>query len=226
MSLTQYDRLSKRIADRCDVGWAKRTFDLLFSLIGLILLAPLFLLVASVIKGTSRGPVFFRQERVGRMFRPFHIYKFRTMIEGAHRMGPPITASNDVRITRVGRLLRASKMDELPQLINVLKGEMSIVGPRPEVRKYVDLYTPLEREILTLRPGITDWASIRFRHEEASLARSGMHGGDAAYTEQILPKKLALQVQYVRQHTLWGDLQIIVATLRALFAHPEKGGIL
>jgi lipopolysaccharide/colanic/teichoic acid biosynthesis glycosyltransferase len=190
-------------------------FDIVSALLGLIVLSPLFLMMALLIAATSPGPIFFRQERIGQGFRPFQIYKFRTMVAGAPGMGAAITAPNDVRITPVGRLLRASKMDELPQLINVLKGEMSLVGPRPEVRKYVDLYTQAEREILSIRPGITDWASIHFRHEEVPPSQSG--DIDAAYVQQILPRKLPLQLRYVHEHGFGTDLQIIAATLRVLF---------
>ncbi len=197
---------------------AKRGFDLFFSLVGLMVLSPLFLLTALLIAATSPGPVFFRQERIGRGFRPFQIYKFRTMVAGAPGLGPAVTAPNDARVTPVGRWLRASKMDELPQLINVLKGEMSLVGPRPEVRRYVDFYTLEQREILSVRPGITDWASIHFRHEAAQLSQSGHSDVDAAYVQRILPKKLPLQLRYVREHTFWMDIRIIAATVRALFS--------
>ena len=151
----------------------KRLFDIVVAFAGLLLLAPLFLLVALVIKLDSPGPVFFRQERMGKGFRPFFIYKFRTMVQDASRMGRAITSSTDPRITRVGRILRKTKVDEFPQLINVLRGEMSFVGPRPEVREYVELFRRDYEEIVKVAPGITDLASIQYRYEAEILGNSG-----------------------------------------------------
>ena len=150
----------------------KRVFDIGVSFLGLLLLAPLLVPVALLIKWDSRGPVFFRQERIGKRFRPFVIYKFRTMVHDGLPKGAPITADGDPRITRVGRLLRKTKIDELPQLINVLKGEMSFVGPRPELRRYVELFQQEYVEILKIRPGITDLASLEYRDEAAVLGLS------------------------------------------------------
>src|SRR5215813_8810896 len=147
----------------------KRIFDILMATIGLVILAPLFLIVAVLIKLDSPGPIFFRQVRMGRGFRPFSIYKFRTMVWDTLGKGRPITVGNDPRITRAGRLLRATKIDELPQLINVLKGEMSFVGPRPEVREYVELFRKDYEKILKIRPGITDLASLKYHDEAAFL---------------------------------------------------------
>ena len=149
----------------------KRTFDILVAAIGLVLFAPLFLLIAILIKVDSKGPVFFRQLRIGINFRAFEIYKFRTMVQKAPQLGKPITYGHDSRITRAGRLLRKAKLDELPQLINVLKGEMSFVGPRPEVPQYVELFRRDYMEILTVRPGITDLASLKYRDEASLLGK-------------------------------------------------------
>jgi len=189
----------------------KRTFDLLASLVGLVLLAPFGLLVALAIKFDSRGPVFFRQVRVGRDFRPFRIYKFRTMVADAPDRGGQLTAGADPRITRVGRVLRNTKVDELPQLINVLTGDMSLVGPRPEVPKYVELFASDYRDILSVRPGITDPASVKYRDEGKVLAAAP--DPEAAYIEQILPEKIALARQYIERSSLVYDLGIIFRTL-------------
>jgi lipopolysaccharide/colanic/teichoic acid biosynthesis glycosyltransferase len=192
---------------------AKRLFDLLLSALGLALLAPALLLIALWVKLDSPGPVFFRQERVGRFGRPFLIHKFRTMrVDNA---GLQITVGADPRITRVGRFLRASKLDELPQLWDVLRGAMSLVGPRPEVPRYVAHYPPEMRELLlSVRPGITDLASLEYRDESAVLARAD--DPERAYVEQVLPAKLALSARYVREASLGRDLRLILSTLAAL----------
>jgi lipopolysaccharide/colanic/teichoic acid biosynthesis glycosyltransferase len=153
------------------VTLAKRSFDLAASVGGLVVLFPLLALIAIFVKAEDRGPVFFRQERIGRGGRPFRMWKFRTMVPNASTLGPPLTAAGDSRITRVGAWLRAHKLDELPQLLNVVLGEMTMVGPRPEVPKYVDLYTKEQRSVLALDPGITDRASIVFADEGALLAK-------------------------------------------------------
>lgn len=162
----------------------------------------------------SDGQVFYRGARVGRFGKPFPIYKFRTMVANAEKIGGSSTADDDPRITRIGRLLRKYKLDELPQLINVLKGEMSLVGPRPEVQEYVDMYTGEEKAILQLRPGITDWASLWNSDEGAILA--GSEDPDKAYLELIRPTKLKLQLQYVRDHSLWVDIEILILTVLKL----------
>lgn len=192
---------------------AKRLFDVLLSTLGLLLLGPLFLLIALWVKLDSPGPVFFRQERVGRYGRAFLIHKFRTMrVDNA---GPQITVGADSRITRSGHALRASKLDELPQLWDVLRGAMSLVGPRPEVPRYVALYPPALREIvLSVRPGITDLASLEFRHESELLARTA--DPEREYVDVLLPQKLALARQYVETASLAQDLCIIWRTLGAL----------
>lgn len=194
---------------------AKRLFDVFCAGLGLLLLSPLWILVAIWIKLDSPGPVLFRQERVGRFGQPFFIHKFRSMRVDAPALGPQITVGDDPRITRSGRFLRASKIDELPQLWDVLRGAMSLVGPRPEVPRYVALYTPAQRElVLSVRPGITDPASLQFRHESEILARAA--DPEREYVEVILPAKLRIAGDYVRHASVWGDLRLILATLGAL----------
>ena len=197
---------------------AKRLFDLLLSSLGLILLAPLLLAVAAWIKLDSPGPVFFRQERVGRFGVPFRIHKFRTMRHDAASNGRQITVGADARITRAGALLRKGKLDELPQLIDVLRGAMSIVGPRPEVPRYVAIYpAELRDKVLSVRPGITDFASVQFRDEGALLASAD--DPEREYTEVVLPQKLRLAAQYVDQATMATDLRLIGLTLKTLLTH-------
>lgn len=193
----------------------KRVFDWVTALIGLLCLWPLFVIVAVLIKLDSDGSVFFRQQRVGKGFRLFGIYKFRTMVSDAARRGGPITYGDDPRITSIGAWLRRTKIDELPQLINVLKGEMSIVGPRPEVPQYVDWFREDYKEILKVRPGITDLASLKFRNEAALLGSSP--NPDEMYLRCILPQKVSLGKQYVRESSLSADLALIFKTLIAIF---------
>ena len=194
---------------------AKRLFDIAFALLALLLLGPLLLVVALWVRLDSPGPVFFRQQRVGRGGQLFDIVKFRTMRTGAEAMGPQITVGQDTRITRAGAWLRRSKVDELPQFINVLRGDMSVVGPRPEVPRYVAQYpADVRQAVLSVRPGITDLASIEFREESALLARS--QDPERTYVEQILPAKLRHAQQYVRTHSLWLDLRIIARTVLAV----------
>ena len=192
----------------------KRAFEILVSTLGLILLFPVLLFVALLIKLDSPGPVFFRQERMGMGFRPFHIYKFRTMAQHAPQSGQPITCGNDPRITRVGCFLRRTKVDELPQLINVLKGEMSLVGPRPEVRRYVDLYRKDYEEILTVRPGITDLASLKYQDEADLLA--SFANPEQAYVTQVLPDKLKLAKDYVNRSSFFFDMRLLMKTIPRL----------
>lgn len=189
----------------------KRLLDVLLSSIGLAVLAPLFVVVALAIKLDSRGPVFFRQERIGKGFAPFLIFKFRTMEDGADRKGPLITSGGDSRVTKTGRLLRRCKIDELPQLLNVLAGDMSLVGPRPEVRKYVELFESDYGELLKVRPGITDPASMQYSEEETVLSSSGDSERD--YTGKILPEKIRLSLQYVRNHSVITDMAVILKTI-------------
>jgi lipopolysaccharide/colanic/teichoic acid biosynthesis glycosyltransferase len=194
---------------------AKRGFDLFFALAGLILTAPLFLLIGLLIKWDDGRMVFFRQTRVGQSGRRFQILKFRTMNVGADQAGPRITASGDRRITPIGRILRKSKIDELPQLWNVLKGEMSFVGPRPEVPEYVQLYTDRQREVLALKPGITDEASISFRDEERRLAATA--DPERFYIEHCLPRKIELNLAYARRANIFRDFWVIVRTLGSVW---------
>ncbi len=189
----------------------KRAFDIVFSLAGLILLAPVLLAVAWSIRREDHGPVFYRGERIGLGGRPFRIFKFRTMVVDAEKLGASSTGQDDPRITRVGAFLRARKLDELPQLINVLVGDMSLVGPRPQVRWAVDLYTPEERLALSVRPGITDPASLRFSNEGELL--KGSPDPDREYMEKIHPEKMRLSLEYIRRQSLWLDVKIILQTL-------------
>lgn len=190
----------------------KRAFDIIVSALGLLVAAPLMAAIAVAIKIGSPGPVFFRQERVGRDFKRFKILKFRTMVVDAPKLGGQITQGNDdPRITPIGKFLRKTKLDELPQLINVLRGEMSFVGPRPEVPRYVELFRDDYAEILRLRPGITDPASLKYRDEGAILAQAADH--EAAYVEQILPDKIALAKEYVRSRTLTHDVVLLFRTV-------------
>jgi len=192
----------------------KRLFDILASLAGLALLAPLFMLIALAIKVDSAGPVFFRQQRVGRWGKPFRIFKFRTMSARADETRQ-LTVGDDCRITRVGHFLRHYKIDELPQLINVLYGTMSLVGPRPEVPRYVACYPPDARRIvLSVAPGITDWASILYRDEGRILGQAS--DPEKAYVDTILPIKLSYYMRYVQERSFWTDLQIICRTLVAI----------
>jgi len=189
----------------------KRLFDIVLSSIGLLILLPLFALVSLLIKVDSRGPVFFRQERVGKNFAPFRIYKFRTMAADTEGPGSLITVGGDSRVTKVGRVLRASKIDELPQLLNVLKGEMSLVGPRPEVRKYVQLFEADYKKLLMIRPGITDPAAIQYSSEETLLA--GSDNWEEDYIGKILPEKIKLSLEYVDNHTVLTDIKLIIKTV-------------
>ena len=194
---------------------AKRLFDIAFALLALLLLGPLLLVVALWVRLDSPGPVFFRQQRVGRSGQLFDIYKFRTMQTGAEAMGPQITVGEDARITRAGVWLRRAKVDELPQFLNVLRGDMSVVGPRPEVPRYVAQYPADVREtVLSVRPGITDLASVQYRSESTLLAQSS--NPEQTYVDTILPAKLALCRQYVRERSFWLDLRIIGMTLGIL----------
>jgi lipopolysaccharide/colanic/teichoic acid biosynthesis glycosyltransferase len=190
---------------------AKRCLDVAFSSLVLLLLSPILLAVALAVWLGDGSPIFFRQERVGLRFRPFQILKFRTMRVAG---GPSITVGGDERITRAGRLLRLTKLDELPQFWNVLRGDMSLVGPRPEVPEYVDLFRERYRTVLTVRPGITDLASIHFRNEEDVLARSADPLRE--YAERVLPAKLDLAEEYVSTHTIAGDIAILCHTAAAL----------
>jgi lipopolysaccharide/colanic/teichoic acid biosynthesis glycosyltransferase len=194
----------------------KRIFDCGVAALGLILLLPLMAVIALLIKLDSPGSVFFAHERVGRHGRKFKVLKFRTMVQDAPKLGGAITAGHDPRITRIGRLLRLTKLDELPQLWNVLKGEMSLVGPRPEVERYVQLWEPELRElVLSVRPGITGLTQIRYRHEERLLTQQP--DPEKYYREVLLPLKLASDAEYVRRRSLLFDFYLLLRTFLALF---------
>jgi lipopolysaccharide/colanic/teichoic acid biosynthesis glycosyltransferase len=189
----------------------KRVFDIISSGIALIALPPVFLVIAILIKLDSRGPVFYRQARMGVGSRVFQILKFRTMMDGADRKGLAISLGGDPRITRVGKILRRCELDELPTLVNVLKGDMSIVGPRPETPKYLPYYTEEQKRIFSVRPGITDLGTLKFRDEGQQLARSS--DPESYYVETILPEKLRLGLEYVDRRSFLFDLRIILHTL-------------
>lgn len=194
---------------------AKRLFDIVASGLGLLVLAPFLLLVGLAVKLNSKGPVFFRQERVGRHGKTFRIHKFRTMVTDAERRGLQITVGADARVTRVGEILRKYKLDELAQLIDVFLGDMSLVGPRPEVPRYVACYPAEDRQlVLSVRPGITDLASIEYKDENEVLAKSA--DPHQAYVNEVLPVKIRYYTDYVRNRSFWGDIRIIFATLGAL----------
>lgn len=189
----------------------KRTFDIIVAGLALMVLWPAMLLIAMAIRLTSPGPVLYRQTRMGQGLKPFAILKFRTMVVDADKLGLPLTAGADPRITPIGRFLRKSKLDELPQLINVVKGDMSIVGPRPEVPKYVELFPQEFAEILQLRPGLTDLASIKYRDEAALLAAAA--DPEHEYQTRVLPDKLELARQYVEHSSLRLDVWLILRTI-------------
>ena len=192
----------------------KRLFDLFFAIPGFLLLSPFFYLAAMAIKLDSPGPVFFRQLRVGRQGRYFHLVKFRTMLANAEKLGPQITVGKDSRITPLGELLRKTKVDELPQLFNVLAGDMSLVGPRPEVPRYVSLYSQEDKRVLELMPGITDPASIKYRQESEILAESP--DPERTYIEVIMPEKIEINLAYALKATVFSDLRVVLETLRRL----------
>jgi lipopolysaccharide/colanic/teichoic acid biosynthesis glycosyltransferase len=189
---------------------ARRCLDLAVAAVTLAILWPLMLLISVAIKAESRGPVLYRALRVGRDGRGIQVLKFRTMVEDAAGIGPAITARGDPRVTRIGRWLRLTKVDELPQLVNVIRGDMSLVGPRPEDPRYVSMYTPAQRRILDVRPGMTSPASIAYRDEESRLERGSL---ESDYVEGHMPAKLAIDLRYLEQRTLTTDLGVILRTL-------------
>jgi len=199
------------------IDMLKRLFDIVTSLFGLILFSPLFLVIAILIKKEDGGPVFYRGVRVGRYEKLFKIFKFRTMVVDAEKKGGPSTSIDDTRITKIGYFIRRYKLDELPQLINVLKGDMSIVGPRPEIKSEVDLYGPEWNVIFSVRPGITDLASIEFRNEGEIIANSGIDDAHEAYRKLIQPRKLELQKEYVLNYNMLTDIKLIFRTFAAIF---------
>lgn len=194
---------------------AKRLLDLVVSAVGLVILAPFFLLFALAIKVNSRGSVFYLQERVGKGGKLFRLFKFRTMHIGADRATAITVGQRDARITSVGFFLRRFKLDELPQLINVLKGEMSLVGPRPELKRFVDLYEGDQRRVINVTPGITDYASLEFRNENELL--EGKQDPIAFYVNEIMPRKLDLNLRYINEQSFWTDVKIIFLTIVHIF---------
>jgi len=194
----------------------KRLFDIIFSFLGLILTSPILAIIAFLIKLTSPGPVFYRGERIGKKGKLFKIFKFRTMVVGAEEMGGPSTPIDDPRLIKIGNFLKRFQLDEVPQLINVLKGEMSLVGPRPEVKMYVDMMTPEERKtILSIAPGMTDWASLWNFHESKVL--KGSSDPEKTYMEKIRPEKIKLQLEYVKTRSFLLDLKIVIKTILKVF---------
>ena len=192
----------------------KRLLDIICSLLALVVFSPLWILIALAIVLESRGGVLYRQERVGRNNRDFMLYKFRTMRTGSDKKGLLTVGDRDSRVTRVGYFLRKYKLDEFPQLVNIIKGDMSIVGPRPEVRKYVDMYTPEQMKVLSVRPGLTDYASVRYVHESEILARSD--NPEQTYIDEVMPAKLALNLEYIQNQSLREDIKLIFQTFAAI----------
>ncbi|MCD6419501.1 MAG: sugar transferase [Synergistetes bacterium] len=193
--------------------YGKRIVDVVVGSILFLVVMPLFLCIAIAVKMEDGGRVFYLQKRMGKEFVPFYLIKFRTMIEGADSMGPKITIKDDPRVTRVGRVLRKYKLDELPQLINVVKGDMSIVGPRPEVEYFVSLFREAYERILRVKPGITDYAAIEYRDEEDLIRAMGSESGEMFYVEKILPKKIELYDRYLREMSFFTDVRIMLMTM-------------
>jgi len=193
---------------------AKRIFDVVVSILILVVLSPFFLLLALAIKLDSKGPVFYRQVRVGRYNQDFKIFKFRTMVENADKIGLQLTTENDPRVTRMGKLIRKCRLDEFSQLLNVLFGTMSLVGPRPEVRKYVDVYTSEYIATLLVRPGITATSSIAFKDEDELLNAGG--DPEKIYIDQILPAKMELNLEYIKHISVFHDIKIMFQTVAAV----------
>ena len=189
----------------------KRIFDFLLSLFGIIILSPIFIIVSIAIKLDSKGSILFLQKRVGRYGKEFNIYKFRTMVTDAEKLGKQITVGKDNRITKVGAFLRKFKIDELPQLLNVLKGDMSLVGPRPEVPKYVALYNEEQRKVLDIRPGITDMASLRYKDENDILGK--VDNPEEYYINVIMKDKLNLNLEYIEKSNVFFDIYLILKTI-------------
>lgn len=196
----------------------KRLFDIFFSGLGLIILSPLFLILALWIKKDSSGPVFYRGVRMGKNWKTFRIFKFRSMVHNAEEIGGPSTREGDPRVTPSGKFMRKWKLDELPQLINVFLGNMSLVGPRPEVVEYANMYKGEERIIYTIRPGITDYASLWNSHEEEMLSQANStEEAEKIYLEKVRPEKVRLQMKYVKEMSLWTDIKLIFITLKKIF---------
>lgn len=197
----------------------KRAFDIIASGLGLIILSPLFIILAIWIKVDSKGPVFYRQTRVGKDNKDFRLYKFRSMRPDSDKLGLITIGGHDPRVTRSGYYIRKYKLDEFPQLINVFLGEMSLVGPRPEVRKYVDMYTQEQKHVLDVRPGITSLASIRYRNENDILAAAD--DPDKCYIEKVMPDKLAIDLEYVAKASVLTDISLIFSTIREILTNTN-----
>ena len=206
-----YDILSKKKCSLC----VKRLFDIVFSLVLLIIISPILLLLGILIKIDSKGPVFYRQERITTNGKAFRIFKFRTMVQNADKIGSLVTVGNDSRITRIGKLIRKVRLDELPQLINILKGEMTFVGTRPEVKKYVDKYTDEMKATLLMPAGVTSIASIKYKDEDEILEQAVKNGKDtdSAYAEDVLPEKMKYNLEYITKFSFWYDLKICIDTV-------------
>lgn len=200
--------------------WLRRAFDVSVAAVGLAVLSPFFVIVAITIRTTSSGPIFFRQKRVGLDGALFDILKFRSMRSDAEKVGGQLTIGEDDRITPVGHYLRAWKLDELPQLINVLRGEMALVGPRPEVPRYVALYSPEQRRVLTVRPGITDPASVAFRSESDLMASED--DPEQFYIREVMPEKLRINLEYLKKRNLLTDIGVIFSTLLAVLRRGNQ----
>lgn len=190
---------------------SKRIFDIFFSVMGILFLSPVMIICAVLVKLSSKGPIIFRQARVGRNFAPFEIYKFRSMVVNAASLGARVTADGDKRVTKIGRIMRKTKLDEVPQLFNVLFGDMSFVGPRPEVPEFVEIYREDYVELLSVRPGVTDIGSIEFRFEEEILAASS--DPRQTYIDEVLPQKIELGKKYIKQSSVLFDIKLITITL-------------
>lgn len=206
-----YEVLSKRKISLV----VKRIFDIIVSLLLLILLLPIILILAMLIKIDSKGPVFYRQERITTNGKTFKIFKFRTMVQNADKIGTLVTVGNDSRITRIGKIIRKIRLDELPQLINVLRGEMTFVGTRPEVQKYVDKYTDEMKATLLMPAGITSVASIKYKDEDEILEKAVENGKDTdiAYVEDVLPEKMKYNLEYINKFSFWYDIKVCIDTV-------------
>ncbi len=212
MEMTSRTRLMKRIDES-----AKRGFDIVFALVGIVIFAPCMLGIAGLMKATQKGPVLYLGKRTGRHGKPFSIYKFRSMVMNAETIGGTTTGKNDPRVTKLGGFLRRLKLDELPQFLNVLKGDMSFVGPRPEVAEYTDSYTQEEARILSVRPGITDLASLEFNDLQSAV---GAGDPDDTFRKDILPRKNQLRLQYVDGRSFSGDISILFRTVTVVASKP------
>jgi len=205
---------AKNSKDRTETFYArtgKRIFDLVLSIPSLIILSPVYLLSAILIKLDTPGPILFSQDRVGQNGKPFRLYKFRTMVKDAAKIGPPVTTADDPRITKTGRLLRKFKVDEMLQVMNIVKGDISVIGPRPEVKKYIDIFAEEYKDILKIKPGMTDYALIAFRNEEDILSR--FQNVEEGYIKEVMPEKIKLYRQYLSEMSLRTDIKIFFQTI-------------